>query len=160
VKVALVLAVVAVALVGLAGAWWSSGGDIGCRGRSVDEGEFVQGNEAILAELEQYPGLTLVNSYSSGQTATDKCNPLAESGPPYGSYTTTWIYTPPPDASDTELIDFYDKQARGTWSPAIVRRKPINDCEVSYTRGPAVLYLSACSGSGTFQISIDHAALG
>lgn len=149
--------VLAVAVSGLAGAWWVAGGDVGCRGRSVDEAEYVRANEALLSELQLYPSAPLVTSYSIGQTASDSCNPLAENGPPYGGFATTWVYRLPPDASRTEVIDFYDAQVLDEWNQEIVRRGPYN-CEVSYTRGPTVLYLSACGSEGTLIITVDHSA--
>ena len=142
-EIALAIAVV-VALAGSAGVWvwWVAGGDAGCRGRSVDEAEYVRGNEAILSELQLYPEAELVNSFSIGQTASDSCNPLAENGPPYGSYATTWFYRLPPAASRSQVIDFFDAQVQGGWEPEIVRRGSLN-CEVSYTRAGAVLYLNS-----------------
>ena len=158
-KIAVAIVVVVVALAGLGGAWWVTGGDVGCRGRSVDEADYVRGNEAILSELQLYPEAELVNSFSIGQTAPDACNSLAETYPPYGGFTTTWAYRLPPGATRTKVIDHFDSQVRGEWTPEIVRRGPYN-CEVSYSRHDAVLYLNACSSGGTLTIQIDHAALG
>jgi len=150
--------VLAAATTALAGGWWVAGGDVGCRGRSVDEAEYVRANEAVLRELQLYPSAPLVNSYSIGQTASDSCIPFAENGPPYEGFTTTWIYRLPPGATRTEVIDFYDKQVLDDWDQAIVRRGSHN-CEVSYTRGPAILYISACSSEGMLTITVDHDAV-
>ncbi len=64
----------------------------GCRLRSVGKVSYVAENEAILRRIPHFPSARLSRSYSIGETASDTCLPLAN-GKPYGSYTTTHVYT-------------------------------------------------------------------
>ena len=152
VKLPVVLAIaLGVIGIGLVGAWWAGGNDVGCRARSVDEADYVQGNDALLKGLPMYPGARLaIPGQSIGQPASDSCLPH-ENGPPYDSFMTTTVYRLPDGATPKQVIDFYDRELVGEWEQVIVRGLS-NTCEVSYRRGEELLGVKACDENLVFKI--------
>ena len=72
---------------------------------------------------------------------------------------TGWVYRLPPGATRTKVIDHYDDPGSWRMDARDRSRRPYN-CEVSYKRNGAVLYVNACTSGGLLTIQIDHAALG
>jgi len=132
-----------------------SDGVLGCRVRSVDEAKYVALNDAVLETIPVYPGARLVNSFSKGQTAGDSCLPT-ENGPPYGSFTSDWVYST--DATPGRIIRYYRRALAGEWElrgyAAPAPGEPPRDS--TFRRGDALFAVDV--SEGLINIKIDHAA--
>jgi len=123
----------------------------GCAARSVDEGDYVSHNEAVIRSVPQYPGAVLVNSYSIG---IPKPGGLNENGPPYGAFDTWHVYRLPPAIPVPAVIRHFESLSG--WGVAMRGGNPID--EVTLRKGSASLYVMA-SKSG-YEVSVDYDGYG
>jgi hypothetical protein len=126
-----------------------------CRLRSVDEAAYVRANEAVLQSIPVYPGARRVNTFSTGQPASDACLPQ-ENSPPYEGFTTTHLYEFASGTETEKVIAFYDRKLVPAWSPGTARTADYPTCEVSYNQGDVHLAVLACRAS--LELRLDHDA--
>ena len=127
----------------------SSGGGGGCVLTSVDEGTYVTHNEAVFRSLPVPPGARQVNAYSIGMPAPHSCFPH-DTGPPYCAFGSWRVYALPPSVSRTEVVTFYRRALRGSWT-----FRTGGSGDATFRRGEALLYVVAPSGGG-FLLSVDY----
>jgi hypothetical protein len=131
----------------------------GCRLRSVGKVSYVAENEAILRRIPHFPSARLSRSYSIGETASDTCLPLAN-GKPYGSYTTTHVYTTFTPRRRGAVVRYYRKLllAQGwQWVARAGSYGPPLDS--AFRRRAASLYISELNQArGSWIVAVDHAA--
>ncbi len=123
-------------------------GTDGCVLRSVDEDEYIRGNEAVLRSLPLPVALreAHTNTWTHGITAINACVPV-ENGPPYSSFITTWVFVrgprDPPAGLDPSLLS-------GEW---VVRSFGAGH-EQSYCKGGASLVVSSTDDG--LLLRVDH----
>ena len=123
----------------------------GCAVRSVDEGDYVAHNEAVYKALPQYPGATLINSYSIG---IPKPGGLNDNGPPYSAFDTWHVYRLPPSVQPEEVISHFLNLSAGWGDPTSAP----NGNQLTLRKGNALIYVVA-SKSG-YEMSVDYDGYG
>src|SRR5256885_1477308 len=133
----------------------------GCAVQSVDEGDYVSHNEAVYRIVPEYPGATLVNSYSIGIPGGGGFN---DNGPPYKAFDTWHAYQLRSRVPSQTIIRHFhrvlsDWQWRG---PAPYLGRP--SCEATFVKGTATVYLTACPQSrdakSAYLVSVDYLSEG
>jgi hypothetical protein len=119
-------------------------GTDGCVLRSVDEREYVAGNEAVLRTLPlpRYLRAAYSTTWTHAVPAHNQCLPI-ENGPPYGAYVTTRVYTGP-------RLGFDESVLRGLW----VRADSGDVHTASFRRGGASLAVTT-TAEGVL-VSVDY----
>jgi hypothetical protein len=148
----------------------------GCRLVSVDEGEYVAGNRAILDTLPVYPGATRMRTYSDAWSANDRCFPGENSGP-YDSYKTSEVFTLPLSGRPLVSVPWYAVDKFGNRGPAeapmalaYLDRKLRESgwrgggtggcCSNYYERGTAALLVTVSyDGAGQYEVGVVHDTL-
>jgi hypothetical protein len=144
--------VTVVALAAIAAAAYARGfvpGTAGCVLRSVDEGAYVRGNEAVLRALPLPPALreAHANTWTHPIPATNKCLPFFENGPPYSAFVTTHVFLreagEPPLGLDVRVLG-------RRWRRETIGAGP----EMTFRKGPARLHVSMTDDG--LLLSVDH----
>ena len=139
-------------------------------GCGPDRQEYVAANEALIQSLPVFPGAEEVERDSAPYYVN-------ESGPASG-YGTRVVYRVERDVTDQEVIDFYISELKGEWdhctqeipivpiepTGAVATATPLGFARsVNFVRENASVSvnadgLSADSGSGAYEVGVDHDA--
>jgi hypothetical protein len=126
----------------------------GCRLRSVDKVSYVAANEEVFRQIPVFPGSKLLNSYSIGNPASNRCLPT-ENGPPYDSFATTRWYSRPKATPTGAIVRSYRERLVPAWQlRGYSATTPPRDS--AFRRGAAMVYISETDRG--WELNVDHAA--
>ena len=103
----------------------------------AEKTSFVKANRALLDRVGLFPGATFVSEFTIDQRENTGC---PEGGGPPTSYATDRNYKLPGGTVGQAVVRYYERRLPG-WTPSFAT----GQCEQTFTRGVALLYVRACA---------------